>query len=241
MIRKFLNMLYKRSYTSSSKKYIQYLRKKGVNIGNGTIFIDPKSVQIDITRPELLEIGNNVLIHRGTVLMTHDFASRAFITKYNEFIPSHKKITIGNNVWLGENVTILKGVSIGDNVIIGYGAVVTKSIPSNAVAVGFPAKVISTFDDYFTKRKEQYVEEVVEYALCILNTGRELSIDDFYDDYPVFVDGNNYQDYNYPYFRVFTKEQFEIWKKEHHAIFSGFDDFVSYVKRKQNTFSCTPK
>ncbi len=227
-------MLYRRSYTSSSKKYIQYLRKKGVNIGNGTIFINPRSVQIDITRPELLEIGSNVLIHRGTVLMTHDFASRAFVTRYNEFIPSHSKIKIGNNVWLGEHVTILKGVTIGDNVIIGYGAVVTKSIPSNSVAVGFPAKVISTFDDYFIRRKEQYVNEALEYAQCILNTGREPTIDDFYDDYPCFVDGHNYQEYNYPYYKIFTKEQFEKWKQNHHAVFNGFDDFISYVKQNRN-------
>lgn len=55
-----------------------------------------------------------------------------------------KPITVGNNVWLGGNVTVLGGVTIGNNVVIGAGSVVTKDIPSNTVAVGNPCKVIKT-------------------------------------------------------------------------------------------------
>ena len=51
-------------------------------------------------------------------------------------------VTIGHNVWIGGSVTILPGVTIGDNVTIGAGSVVTKSIPSNVVAVGNPCRVI---------------------------------------------------------------------------------------------------
>ena len=64
--------------------------------------------------------------------------------KYSEFIPSHGRVRIGDNVWLGQNVTILKNVDIGDNVIIGAGSIVTKSIPSNSIAVGCPVKVIGS-------------------------------------------------------------------------------------------------
>lgn len=53
-------------------------------------------------------------------------------------------ITIGNNVWIGGNVTILPGVSIGDNCTIGAGSVVTHNIPANSIVVGNPAKVIKT-------------------------------------------------------------------------------------------------
>ncbi|MBO5025213.1 MAG: acyltransferase [Bacteroidaceae bacterium] len=233
MVKHIIKSLYRLYYTSSGDRFLAYLKKQGVKVGDGTICISPRTVQIDTTRPELLEIGSHVLIHRGTVLMTHDFASRAFITRYNEFIPSHGKITIGNNVWLGENVSILKGVTIGDNVVIGYGAVVTKSIPANSVAVGFPARVIANFDDYFEKRKSQYVKEAFEYAWAIIESGREPEESDFYDDYPVFVDGRNYQDYDYPYSRVFSKEQFEIWKNNHRAPFQGFNDFIKAVKAKQ--------
>ncbi len=53
-----------------------------------------------------------------------------------------KPVKIGNNVWIGGNVTILPGVSIGDNVTIGAGSVVTKDIPNNVVAVGNPCSII---------------------------------------------------------------------------------------------------
>lgn len=46
------------------------------------------------------------------------------------------------NVWLGANVTVLPGVTIGDGAIIAAGAVVTKDIPENMIAVGVPAKVM---------------------------------------------------------------------------------------------------
>ena len=54
-------------------------------------------------------------------------------------------ILIGKNVWVGANVTVLSGVTIGENSVIGAGAVVTKSIPKNSVAVGIPAKVIKKY------------------------------------------------------------------------------------------------
>lgn len=51
-------------------------------------------------------------------------------------------ITVGNNVWMGGDVTILPGVTIGENTIIGAGSVVTKDIPSNVVAAGNPCRVL---------------------------------------------------------------------------------------------------
>jgi acetyltransferase-like isoleucine patch superfamily enzyme len=49
---------------------------------------------------------------------------------------------IGNDVWIGANVTIMRGVNIGDGAIIGAGSVVTKSVPPYAIAGGVPARVI---------------------------------------------------------------------------------------------------
>jgi acetyltransferase-like isoleucine patch superfamily enzyme len=55
-----------------------------------------------------------------------------------------EKIVIGQDVWLGCNVVVLKGVSIGDGAVVAAGAVVTKSIPANEIWGGVPAKYIKT-------------------------------------------------------------------------------------------------
>ncbi|MGA9451194.1 MAG: acyltransferase [Verrucomicrobiia bacterium] len=53
-----------------------------------------------------------------------------------------KPVRIGNNVWIGSRVMVLKGASIGDNSVIAAMSVVTSAIPANCVAAGVPAKVI---------------------------------------------------------------------------------------------------
>lgn len=164
--------------------------------------------------------------------MTHDFASRVIVKDKNLFYPSHGKIIIGNNVWFGQNCTILKGVTIGDNCIIGYGSIVVKDIPSNSVAVGCPARVICSLDEYIEKRSKEYIEEAVEYAIEIIKSGREPQREDFWDDYPCFVDAENYKEYDYPYSRIFKTEQsFEQWKRKHQKKFNGFDDFINHVRK----------
>jgi acetyltransferase-like isoleucine patch superfamily enzyme len=55
-------------------------------------------------------------------------------------------VMIGKNVWLGLNVTVLKGVSIGENTFVAAGSVVSSSLPPNVVAGGVPAKVLKTID-----------------------------------------------------------------------------------------------
>ena len=62
--------------------------------------------------------------------------------KRNEFIEWAEPVTIGNNVWIGGDVSILPGVTIGDNVVIGAGSVVTKNVPSDKVVGGNPAKIL---------------------------------------------------------------------------------------------------
>ena len=66
-----------------------------------------------------------------------------------------KPIVVGDNVYIGNNVILLPGVTIGNNVIIGAGAVVSKDIPDNSVAVGVPARVIKSTDEYFEKIKKE--------------------------------------------------------------------------------------
>jgi galactoside O-acetyltransferase len=57
-----------------------------------------------------------------------------------------KPITIEDKVWIGFDVTILKGVTIGEGAVIGAKSVVTKSVPPWTVAAGNPAKVMKTIE-----------------------------------------------------------------------------------------------
>lgn len=62
-------------------------------------------------------------------------------------------ITVGSDVWIGSNVSVLPGVSIGNNTIIGAGSVVNKNIPDGVIAAGIPCKVIRKITD---EDKEKY-------------------------------------------------------------------------------------
>jgi acetyltransferase-like isoleucine patch superfamily enzyme len=55
-------------------------------------------------------------------------------------------VIIGRGVWLGVNVTVLKGVTIGENTLVAAGSVVTRSLPANVVAGGVPAKVLKQLE-----------------------------------------------------------------------------------------------
>lgn len=212
----------------NGQAYINYLRSVGVSVGERCEVQKPTSLNIDTSRPSLLSIGNHVYLHRGLTIMSHDWASWVFLDKYHDFVPSHSKVTIGNNIWFGEFVTVLKGVKIGDNCIIGAGSIVTKDIPDNSVAVGVPARVVSSLDDYYEKRKRLYPKEVKEYVNSIMGG----HIEDFYDDYPLFVDKDNIEQYsNIPFGNVFKdKKTFEAWLSVHKKTFDGFEQFLQMNK-----------
>ena len=237
MIKKLISALLKwyrgPRNTDSSDAYIAWMRHCGIKVGERCVVFNPKKIEVDITHPELLEIGNHVFLHAGTTLMTHDWAGYCFVESHGEFIPSHRAIKIGNNVWFGMNVTVLGGVKIGDNVIVGFGSIVTKDIPSNSVAVGVPAKVVCSYEEYYQKRLKLRTEETIELANAILDRGREPVVQDFRDDYSCFVDGSNWQEYDYPYSVIFNEEQFAWWKQHHKKEFDGFEDFMKYVKSKR--------
>lgn len=95
--------------------------------------------------------GDNVFIAPNCVFSTAGHAIDA--EQRNNGLEIALPISVGNNVWIGANVSVLPGVTIGDNTVIGAGSVVNKDIPSNVIAVGNPCKVIRSVTE---KDKEKY-------------------------------------------------------------------------------------
>lgn len=126
--------------------YAKYL---GVKIGNNCEFY--KNIKWG-SEPYLIKIGNNVRITSGVKFITHDGGVWVLRNiKNDKSIDVFGKITIGDNCHIGWDAIIMPGVSIGNNCVIGAGAIVTKNIPDNSVAVGVPAKVIESIDEYDNK------------------------------------------------------------------------------------------
>ena len=135
-----------------------------VNLWNGVrvAALDPVGDQVKIT------IGDNVSIHAAShISAVRDvtigsgvlIAPNCYITDHDHFWLDpddpprsssrllHARTEIGENVWLGEKVSVLKGVKIGRNSIVGCNSVVTRDIPPYSVAVGSPARVVRMWNN----------------------------------------------------------------------------------------------
>ena len=109
---------------------------KNIHIGNNFT----GNFNLTILDIKEVHIGDNVMIGPNTTITTvgHPLSTKG----RRNHLAKGEEIRIGNDVWLGANVTVLPGVSIGDNVVVGAGAVVTKDIPDNSLALGVPARVV---------------------------------------------------------------------------------------------------
>lgn len=100
-----------------------------------------------------IRIGNRVLIASNVQFYTSShpvLPQERLVPDWEEtgttfFRTYARPIEIQDNVWIGGGSIILAGVTIGENSVIGAGSVVTRSIPSNCVAVGNPCKVMRHF------------------------------------------------------------------------------------------------
>ncbi|MBO9541373.1 acyltransferase [bacterium] len=91
---------------------------------------------------DAIEIGDDCLLAERVSIRDHDHrfgtAGLSVAEQGYEVAP----VRLGRNVWLGCNVTVLKGVSLGDSCVVGANAVVTASFPAGSVLAGVPARVI---------------------------------------------------------------------------------------------------
>jgi maltose O-acetyltransferase len=109
---------------------------KNIHVGEG--FLTNYNVTILDVAP--VRIGDFCMIGPNTLIATvgHPLDKEG----RRERLGVCKAITIGDDVWIGGNVTILPGVHIGNNVVVAAGAVVSKDVPDNCVVAGIPAKKI---------------------------------------------------------------------------------------------------
>lgn len=228
MIKRLFRLLH-RLGVLTPKLYCHMLKTHGISIGDNT-FINPSST-IDITRPSLVTIGKNCYLNKGFLLLTHDYVSGVMRNVYSDFINSSGKVVIGNNVGTGYNVTILKGVTIGDNCFIAANSLVTKSMPSNVIIGGSPARVLCTLEEFHEKRKEQCVDEAFEYARSIQERfNRQPVISDFWEEFHLFIDKSNIQDFDRNLIITqLGEENFDKWMSNHTKLFRNFDDFLSNI------------
>ncbi|UOF88686.1 sugar O-acetyltransferase [Fodinisporobacter ferrooxydans] len=91
-----------------------------------------------------VRIGDNCLLAPGV----HIYTATHPLHPYERIAGAEygKRVTIGNNVWIGGGAIINPGIHIGNNVVVASGAVVTKDVPDNVVVAGNPAKVMKQIE-----------------------------------------------------------------------------------------------
>jgi len=139
MIRKILNKLGRRSTRGRGMDQMY----TDLDIGAGTHI---SRTSLDSMFPQLIHIGTGCIFAPGSIVLAHDASYVMFTGKYR-VAPVH----IGNRVFVGYGAVILPGVTIGNNVVIGALSIVREDIPGDSVAVGTPAKVICSIEDYLAK------------------------------------------------------------------------------------------
>lgn len=108
--------------------------------GDLTIGADCSVNPFAVVRGEI-RMGDGVRIgaHTSILGFNHQMANDRPVFQQGTW---SKGITIGDDVWIGSNATILDGVTVGDHVVVAAGAVVTKNVPDWAVVAGNPARVL---------------------------------------------------------------------------------------------------
>ena len=102
---------------------------------------------IHITAAGKISIGNHVLTGRFVLITDNSHGScetreELMVPPLERPVAARGDVVIGNNVWIGDKVSILPGVHIGDGCVIGANSVVTKDIPAYCIAVGNPCRIV---------------------------------------------------------------------------------------------------
>ena len=90
-------------------------------------------------------IGNNVMMGPGVLILTENhMTSRTDIPMLEQGFTLPQRVSVGDDVWIGQRATLLPGVEIGCGSIIGACAVVSRSVPPYSIVVGNPARIVKS-------------------------------------------------------------------------------------------------
>lgn len=119
---------------------IRLIRGDGgvIRIGPGTTF---NQVGLSMHEAGEIDIGGDCMFSTDVHMDPSDMHP-IFDRATGERLNPPQDIHIGDHVWLGERVLVLKGARIGSGTIVGAGSIVTGTLPSDVIAVGSPAKVV---------------------------------------------------------------------------------------------------
>ena len=122
---------------------VAYYKSRGLRLGRNVRLYG----RIDRVNPQLVTIGDNVVVGLGSRVITHGP------------IRGGRPVTIGSDVFIGANAIVLPGVTIGDGCLIGAGAVVTQDVPPMSIVAGNPARVVGDRDPEELRRTRECLEQ----------------------------------------------------------------------------------
>lgn len=227
---------------ATSEKYINFLRKLGVEIGDDCIFYAPSQSPIDIQYPWMITIGNHVRITAGVKILTHDYSwsvLKLMNRHEGEILGACGHVIIGDNVFIGRGAIITRNVIIGDNVIIGAGSVVTKDCESNYVYAGAPAHKIMDLESFYKKRKELQLKEAKDMAIAYVKRyGKKPAPEVFHEYFMLFCNDKSVM--TNPTFMKKIKlcgnpEQSLDYLSSNSQTFDSYDDFLNYCLDEKNS------
>lgn len=167
-IYKYISNLFKKKYNPSSDQIVE-LSGKAIHIGKYTYGFESTQIytwseEVDIKIGRFCSIGAGLKLFCGGNHSTWFVSSYPFGAVFKEFLKinvekpivfSNGGITIGNDVWLGRDVTIMSGISIGDGSVVAANSHVVKDIEPYSIYGGNPAKLI----------RYRFSEETIEMLL----------------------------------------------------------------------------
>ena len=135
--------------------YYKYLKNIGIKFLGRPNYIH-SSVYFDGKGYDLITIGEDVVLSREVMLLTHDYSIETALHTIDKgtldrHLHINQEIYIGNNTFIGARVSLLPGTRIGNNCIVGACTVVKGNIPDNCVVIGNPMRVIKKTEDLGNK------------------------------------------------------------------------------------------